>query len=258
MSNKSIGNENSIVDSIKSHFDAYDFFALWGGGIIVLTYIALTMFLMLNNSSASIIHFSKKIIHFASDNAFVSFVFFSIIAYFFGLILHELGRWLFDIIGGVFRCESVSELDKITDGEKLSRASALFRTDKYASRLCMNKIRAFKHSFKKDYPNIELDDTVSVFYMETFLKNKGVAVGKKYSTYGLVRSIFIGSILNDLFVLIAIIKYDLYIFSFSCLFVLIISLLVSVVMFGRTYKSYLAYIRNLNATFYMAKIKNND
>lgn len=248
----------NYIKEVYDRFDAYDFFALWGGGIIVLTYSFCITFLLLRNKLFYVVGFGQQFTTFLSENAVSAFVFISIIAYLLGLILHELGRWLFDIIGSIFCCESVCDLYEIADRKELNRADALFRSNKFARRLCKKRIQSFNDNYEKNHPDVNLDDSVSLFYMESFLKTKGITTGKRYASYGLARSIFIGSVLNDLMVIILIAKFNISVLSFSALFVIMVSLLVSITMFGRTYKSYLAYIRNLYATFYMAKIKNND
>lgn len=242
-----------VLDEVRSRFDSYDFFALWGGGIVVLTYIFCMMYFLLRNKIFSVFGVASRMWIFLSENVLIAFLFISIIAYCFGLILHELGRWFFDAIGNVFQCERVSDLYSIPDKKKLKRANALFRSNKYARQLCKKRIKNFERDFKKIHSDIELDDAVSAFYMETFLKSKGVAVGKRYSAYGLARSIFIGSILNDVLLLLPVLRFGFCVHSVSSWFVIIVSLIVTVSMYGRTYKSYLAYIRNLYAAFYMAK-----
>lgn len=224
----------NFFDNVKNDIDSYDFFALWGGGIIGICYIGIIQFVL--NRGLVVAFLKDNNQEFFSNAALLMVLILSVMAYFFGLILHELGRFSFDLIGGVFACESIAELKN----PPKTNINPLF-----SNRLAKHIFSKRVDEFDKNFEQCSDAHEASLFYMTTYLKCKGVKIPKQYSSYGLARSICIAAFINVLILLIQILTNTMQVSNFTIIAVFMVSVLVCLIMYGKAYKTYLAYLRNI-------------
>lgn len=78
------------MDKVFDNVKVYDFFGIWGAGIITLIYGIFSYAVLFQDT---IIHYFQD---FQADYSLLIIFCLSVIAYFLGTLLHEIGKWIYD------------------------------------------------------------------------------------------------------------------------------------------------------------------
>lgn len=226
------------MDKVFKNFGLYDFFGVFGAGICSLTYFILTYCFFYYNEVMNILTAIKEF------NSFVLGVTIVVLAYFLGILLHEMGKYFADSRSGIFGISYYSDIKIIEPFNNCFLR--ILCPNKYAANQCRKHI----DEFVKDSAPDESIKNKSITYVMAYLRYNSVhgTMDKNHSTYGLARGLFAGSIAHLLLSVVYMIRNG---FKCESIVLVLISALVCRILYCRAYKAYLSFVRNMYTKFWM-------
>ena len=211
------------MSELLSHFGVYDFFGIWGVGIVSLTHCVLSTEIILQKDYLS--HFKD----FASDYSLLLILIYSVIAYLIGIVLHELGKWIFDVPQKYY----IQQINEIIDTKRdfSKRCNRWLHPNEYER----YKVKRVLNNLKED---ILLDEAISELKHE----KRTDVINKYHAIYGLSRGLFIGMCITLIISLITSFNIKL---NQATLLILGINIFLLFILYCRTYRSYMEWIKNV-------------
>lgn len=234
------------MDNVFKKFGLYDFFGIWGVGICFSSYCLASYYALDRDGAIGLFD------ELFETNVIVSGVICIALTYFIGILFHEIGKFIADSMGGIFGLSHYSEIEIKKCFNKCC-LRFLF-PNKYAANQCRKRIDDFINDIGET--NAE---NASVTYVMAYLRHNNInsRMDKNHSTYGLARGLWVGSIVHFI-LLIAYILYSLITgnagVKLSYFVLSVLSVIICYVLYCRTYKAYLAFIRSIYTAFWMHRL----
>ncbi len=220
------------MGDIVNKFKIYDVLGIWLTGIISLAYYLIATIIMFNYD------FWGLLKSFNSDYSILFIFMFLIIAYLFGTVEHEIGKWIAD-------GSKKYNVKNITD----VKTKCLIHhksVDNFNERIEQLNNNAF---YKRDKGKTTFDEANSYF------KHLGKTdlIDRYHSFYGFSRGLFVGFVFYTAFCLalllanlICNINLNIIIISITLVLTIFLTLLFAV----RTYRTYLEWVKNVFIQYY--------
>lgn len=217
------------MDKVFEKFGLYDFMGIWGPGAIFCVYFTYSYSDLVKN------------ILFATDLnvALEYFLFYIGIAYFVGVVFHEVGKWFVDKIKPLFDFDRYRQIERL----KL----------KETTKWCLFTPRALQYRYVKILS--ECDALPQVSFDKAYSKLKyGKRVDRKrinvyHSVYGLSRGIFIGLIVHFVISLILLVIELVGGYASSSEWFVIVDLPLIYIFFCRTVRYFISWVMNVYIQF---------
>lgn len=228
------------MDAIAEKFSLYDFVGIWGAGAVTVTYYLFTTRSFFSEFFAYI-NISRE----AFSQVYLLIFLYTAVAYTIGIILHELGKWIYE--GHLLFKDK-----EIRTGIKINAKSIFppirqIQEDYDETIKCIiqpkewTEFFAGNMCFKKAYLCLKYDGKVGTRRVDTY-----------HSIYGLSRSLSVAFILHIAIVIFSNIS------SFASIHILLIfvDVVLGLIFYCKAYRFYMNWIKNTYAQYYLCIYKN--
>lgn len=223
------------MDKVLEKFGIYDFMGIWGPGAITVTYFYFTM----KNSFAKLFNFLNITLPNVSEG-YVLLIFYIIVAYVVGVILHESSKLIAESLSGF----NIQEIKKLAYNGDEIHGRVGYRIKKEYKEAIESSI----HN-ENQYQQMKFDEAIS--YLKYVNKMGTARVDKYHSVYALARSLSL-CFMSHIIIYLSSAMIENNISNATCV-VIIFDLIVFLIFWERTYRYLCAWIKNIFIQYYITK-----
>jgi len=218
------------MDKVFDNVKAYDFFGIWGAGIITLMYGIVSYAVIFQNN---IFLFFRD---FQADYSLLLIFCLSVMAYFIGTLIHEVGKWIY---GAVLQPDTLIALAVKED---------VFLFFKHQKKVLFSYVQTYYgHILDENGTPTQFSEMIE------YLKAKGQSkvIDRYHALYGLMRGLLVGIFLVfGMSVFMLILHGTVY-----CICLVITDIVIFWILLIRTYRYYISWIGHTIAQYSLHKYK---
>lgn len=223
------------MDTIAEKFSLYDFVGIWGPGAVTVTYYLFTTRSFFSEFFAYI-NVSREEL----SQVYLLIFLYTAVAYTIGIILHELGKWIYE--GHLlFKDKEIKTGIKIND-KSIFPPIRQIQEDYDETIKCIiqpkewTEFFADNMCFKKAYLCLKYDEKITTRRGDTY-----------HSIYGLSRSLSVAFILHIVIVIIS----NLSSFASIHIMLLLVDVALVLIFYCKAYRFYMNWIKNTYIQYYI-------